>query len=256
MKPLAAGHNIGELESFDSLIHGHGDDPDWLQQHLSPIINKTDSGEVDYAPAAQEPAEWTQGTYPTCVASSTVTARAMVDPAYNLKLTTGNRPDDPNSTSKEAFEKRLRDEQATLYDHGRDEGTLGDRFRQTVLGQEGMTPTEGRKIADEQIGAATGQTYEQVTLGDANDRRAALPAIELAVDQGQPVPVQVNGNGEGHQMLIIGHDGDQLEIYNPWGTTSWVSEDTFINSHMDQLPDQNGQPSKVPPNVDGVLIPH
>ncbi|MFE3191743.1 hypothetical protein ACFXHA_22225 [Nocardia sp. NPDC059240] len=256
MKTLAAGHDIGELESFDSLIHGHGNDPDWLQQHLSPIINKTDPGEVDYQPAEQDPASWTQGTYPTCVASSTITARAMIDPAYNLKLTTGNKPDDPDSTSKEAFEKRLRDEQASLYDHGRDEGSLVDRFKQDFRGQEGMTPVEGRKIADEQIGAATGQTYEQLSVGDANARQAALPAIELAVDQGQPVPIQLSGTGIGHQVLIIGHDGDKLEIYNPWGTTSWVSEDSFINSRMNELPGSDGKASGVPPNVAGILLPH
>jgi hypothetical protein len=53
-------------------------------------------------------------------------------------------------------------------------------------------------------------------------------------------------------MLIIGHQGNRLEIYNPWGTTNWVDEDDFINGHMDKIDPDLG---KVPPNVSGVLLP-
>ncbi|MBF6148058.1 hypothetical protein [Nocardia nova] len=33
-------------------------------------------------------------------------------------------------------------------------------------------------------------------------------------------------------MLIIGHDGDRLEVYNPWGITSWITVDQFVNGHV------------------------
>jgi hypothetical protein len=33
--------------------------------------------------------------------------------------------------------------------------------------------------------------------------------------------------------MIIGHTGDQLQIYNPWGYTFWVSEDDFISGRLD-----------------------
>ncbi|MBF6175536.1 hypothetical protein [Nocardia blacklockiae] len=250
MKTLAAGHSVNEVAKFGGLIHGHGDDPSWLQNHLTPITHSAQATNAEY-----DGASWTQGRYPTCVASSTVMARAMVDPSYTLMLTTGNKPDDPKSTSREAFLDRLRDEQATLYDHGRDEGNWLDQIRQTV-GKDGMYDDEGRIIANEQIGAYTGQSYDERDMNDTGDRRAILPDIEKAVSRGQPVPFQVSGDDGGHQMLIIGHKGDQLEVYNPWGVTSWISEDDFVNGHVDQMPGTDGKPQKVPPSVAGVLLPH
>lgn len=261
MKTLAAGHSVDEVSKFGELIHGHGDDPKWLEQKLTPIVTQTQSASVEYQDGTFDSSgkpnagSWTQGAYPTCVASSTVMARAMVDPAYALSLTTGNKPDDPASTSKDAFLRRLRDEQATTYDHGRDEGSLIDKAHQ-LFGADGMYPDEGRTIANEDIGRYTGQTYDLHDLGNAGDRRNVLPDIERAVDQGQPVPFQVNGNG-GHQMLVIGHKGDQLEIYNPWGNTGWISEDAFINGHVNDLPGPDQKPqTALPPNVGGVLLPH
>jgi hypothetical protein len=66
------------------------------------------------------------------------------------------------------------------------------------------------------------------------DRRAALTDVEHAVDVGKPVPVQVAGGGESRQMMLIGHQGDKLEVYNPWGEVAWISEDDFVNGHMDK----------------------
>ncbi|WP_234435887.1 protease inhibitor I42 family protein [Streptomyces sp. NRRL S-813] len=37
-------------------------------------------------------------------------------------------------------------------------------------------------------------------------------------------------------MTIIAQEGDRLQVYNPWGSTTWVSEDDFINGHMGRLP--------------------
>jgi len=28
-----------------------------------------------------------------------------------------------------------------------------------------------------------------------------------------------------------------LQVYNPWGTTTWVSEDDFVNGRMDKASD-------------------
>ncbi|WP_436957069.1 hypothetical protein [Streptomyces sp. SudanB182_2057] len=65
--------------------------------------------------------------------------------------------------------------------------------------------------------------------------------------EGRPVPIGVegyeaDGTRHGHAMMIIGQEGDKLEIYNPWGQTTWVSEDDFVNGGMakasdSQLPD-------------------
>lgn len=237
MKTLAAGHSVDEVRNFDKLIHNHGDDPAWLQQHLTPIVNTgAQRAEVNYLGAS-----WTQGLYPTCVASATIMARAMVDPAYTLQLTTDNKPDDPHSTSPDEFLKRLRHEQQSVYDHGRN-------WLQELLRRDGMTDGQGEDLANENIGKYNGQHYQhQDVSGSAADRRNILPAIESSVDQGKPVPLQVEGNDR-HQMMIIGHEGDKLQIYNPWGDTVWVSEDDFVNGHMNYR-------EGVPPNVRGVDMP-
>ena len=69
-------------------------------------------------------------------------------------------------------------------------------------------------------------------MNDADARYNTIPQIEKAVDNGYPVPISTQGGGEGHQMMIIGHTGNQLEIYNPWGYTYWVSEDSFSSGDI------------------------
>jgi hypothetical protein len=245
MKTLGAGHSVDELARFDGLIHDHGDDPDWLAQHLTPITTTT----AQHADVTYQGGSWTQGSYPTCVSSSTIMARAMVDPSYTLGLTTGNKPDDPNSTSRDAFLARLRGEQQSLYDHGREDR---DNWWDHLWGNDGpgMTDDESENIANEDIGKYNGQHYDQQDIDGAGERREVLPRVETAVDQGKPVPIQLDGSGDiGHQVVIIGHQGNMLQVYNPWGTVSWVSEDDFVNGHLDKID------SGVPPNVRGVNLP-
>lgn len=183
--------------------------------------------------------EWTQGSLPTCVAASTVTARAMVDPLYALQLTTGGRPGDPAHDNPRAFVDRWRDEQVRVYDGGRP--AWADWW---LVGYDGMKPGEGEQAANEEIGPHTGDRYEHRGLDSVTDRREILPDVERAVDEGRPVPVQVRGGDNGHQMMIIGHEDGRLQLYNPWGYTVWVSEDDFVNGHMDKaaqdLPDVTG----------------
>jgi hypothetical protein len=50
-------------------------------------------------------------------------------------------------------------------------------------------------------------------------------------------------------MMIIGHEDGMLQIYNPWGHTVWVSEDDFVNGHMEGASDSRM------PTVDGVHLP-
>jgi hypothetical protein len=238
MKMLAAGHNVNDVSSFDGLIHNHGDDPAWLQQHLTPIVhNEGQHTDVNYYGAS-----WTQGQYPTCVAASTVMARAMVDPSYALALTTGNKPDDPGSTSPDAFLKRLRNEQQNVYDDGRS-------WWERMTGSEGMSDDESIDIANDDIGKYNGQHYDHKDADSPEKRQDVLSDVEHAVDQGKPVPFQVDGPDGAHQMVVIGHQGNMLEIYNPWGDTAWVSEDDWINGHMDKVD------GGVPPNVRGVNMP-
>lgn len=226
LKALAAGYSITELARFNRLIAAHGNDPYWLREHLSPVDLTGADPAGQQTPTLFQGTEWTQGQYPTCVASSTVTARAQVDPLYALELTTGGHPGDPAYDNPQAFAERLRDEQVRVYDGGR-------AWYQDLFGSDGMTNNQSRTIAEQEISPHTGTRYENQKIDSAGDREAVLGTIERAVDEGYPVPISVTGDG-GHQMLVVGHEGDMLQIYNPWGYTVWVSEDDFVNGNMDR----------------------
>ncbi|OIK07196.1 peptidoglycan-binding protein [Streptomyces monashensis] len=234
MKVLAAGHSVAEIEQFQGKIQGH--DPEWLRRHLTPVVTEVDSmndeglasdgsnNNKDYVTFDGQ--RWIQGgdgSEGTCVASSTVTARAMVDPLYALGITGGpsGQEDDP-----EAFKRRLVAEQHRLHT----EGHGGDHW-------EGMGPDGQQHIDDTTIGAATGDDYQRHDLAGAADRRAVLSDVEKAVADGRPVPVDVKGKDGAHAMTVIAQQGDKLQIYNPWGTTTWVSENDFINGHMSKAAD-------------------
>jgi hypothetical protein len=144
-----------------------------------------------------DPLSWSQGPFPTCVAAATVTAHAEVDPVYALNIT--------------STPGRLRAEQQRVYDGGRS-------WVQDVLGLDGMTPEQAERVANEEIAPRTGRGYESVAFAEG-----MLADIERAVDDGYPVPFITAG----HQQVVIGHTGDHLRIYNPWGNTYWMSEQEF-----------------------------
>ncbi|GAA3350515.1 hypothetical protein GCM10020358_76740 [Amorphoplanes nipponensis] len=184
-------------------------------------------------------AEWQQGQLPTCVASSTVTARAQLDPLYALQLTTGGHPGDPQFDNPGAFADRLRDEQVRVYDDGRSWG-------QKTLHRDGMTDEQSEAIANEEIAPSLGVRYEDVETRSAESRASVLPRIESAVDEGRPVPLSVDEGREGHQLMVIGHSGHQLQIYNPWGYTYWVTERDFTDGRLDGIdPDVPREPTAV-----------
>jgi uncharacterized protein YukE len=213
LKALAAGYSVDEVGRFDQMIAGHGDDPAWLDQHLSPL--QMDAAAADGKVFNSFGNElWAQGPQPTCVAASTVAARAQVDPLYALRLTTGGHPGDPALDNAQAFEGRLRDEQTRVYDDGRS-------WWQGLLHLDGMTDNQSAAVANQEIAPHTGVRYDDVEVTDQESRSAAIPAVERAVDDGYPVPFVAHEGALGHQMLVIGHSGDRLQIYNPWGYTYW-----------------------------------
>src|SRR5690349_15121028 len=74
LKMLAAGYPVAEVAGFDRLIAGHGNDPDWLDEHLSPLSLDVENPLPGKEHNAFGSARWAQGNRPTCVATSTVTA--------------------------------------------------------------------------------------------------------------------------------------------------------------------------------------
>jgi hypothetical protein len=239
LKALAAGYPVAEVAGFDRLIAGHGDDPDWLAEHLSPLAMDSEHPAAGKQPNHFGGREWQQGAAPTCVASSTVTARAQVDPLYALQLTTGGHPGDPQADNPAAFADRLRDEQLRVYDDGRD-------WPQKLFRTEGMTDEQSEQIANEELAPRTGVRYEDVETRDPESRASVLPQIERAVDEGRPVPLSVDEGPAGHQLMVIGHSGHQLQIYNPWGYTYWITEREFTDGRIDGIdPELPREPTAV-----------
>ncbi len=235
MRALAAGYDLNRITEFNQLIGPYGNDPGWLREHLSPMNTSGPASGTGLRPTVFDGAGWTQGAYPTCVASSTVAARAQVDPLYALELTTGGHPGDPRYDNGPAFAERLRDEQVRVHDGGRSWAQ-----NLPIIGSDGMTNSQSATIADQEIGARTGADYHNRSINSADDRRAVLPSIERAVDEGHAVPFSTSQDGSGHQMLIVGHEGDMFQVYNPWGYTVWINESDFVNGRLDTI--QEGIP--------------
>ncbi|MFD5100809.1 peptidoglycan-binding protein [Streptomyces albidochromogenes] len=246
VKALAAGHDLNEVSEFREKIHGK--DPAWLQRHLTPVTTAGDSMNnegVDPAKGSNHNTDthafkgenWSQDGN-TCVPSTVVTGRAMVDPVYALELTGGpsGQEDDPA-----AFRERLGDEQLRVHEEGDGDNAYDFPFGSTP---DGMDNDGKTTIANKEISPHTGSEYEFQETRSADARRDVLPDIEKAVAEGKPVPIGVEGtnaDGErsGHSMMIVGQEGDMLQIYNPWGTTTWVSEDDFVNGRMGKASDKD-----------------
>ncbi|MGW2379563.1 peptidoglycan-binding protein [Streptomyces sp. NPDC001658] len=233
MKALAAGYSVDEVEEFGGKIHGK--DPNWLQSHLTPITTTNDPKDTDKESQWYGEKLWDQDGE-TCVPSSTVTARALVDPVYALELTGGP---DGTDDSDEAFRERLTAEQLRMHEEGdgSNSGWLWDRK------PAGMDPEGQTEISDKELSPHTGDRYEAHDMDSADDRRDVLPDIEKSVAEGKPVPINIertdeDGNWKGHSMMVIGQEDGMLQIYNPWGTTTWVSEEDFINGDLSSATDE------------------
>lgn len=239
MKALAAGYSVDEVSEFGGKIHGK--DPEWLREHLAPISTNSGTGQEQQTFGDQS---WSQDGA-TCVPSATVTGRALVDPVYALELTGGlsGQEDDPK-----AFRERLTDEQMRLHEEGdgSNEGWLWDR-------QPAGMDSEGRvEISNKEMSPHTGETYESHDMNSADDRRDVLTDIERSVADGKPVPINIEGEEDGdrvgHAVMIVGQEDGMLQVYNPWGTTTWVSEEDFINGDLSAASDDRFT------NVDRVYI--
>ncbi|MEU6968821.1 hypothetical protein AB0A71_13960 [Kitasatospora aureofaciens] len=247
-KALAAGHTMTEVQQFGTLIHSHGDDPVWLAQHLVPALRTDAAGQESTTETVSlvfqgkdiptsgrgfgsgADASYSQGNVNDCVAASTVVAHLKLDPVTMLQVTTGNTPDAPGADSSGNFERRLQQLYIQQYQQGQiAEGKQAYPQQDNGLGGKGATA-----LADQNLGKATGDTYEYVPLNSDDDRRAALVRIEKSLDEGKPVPISTHHDGvaEGHQMVIMARDGNRLQVYNPWGSSEWVTEDQFIHSQM------------------------
>ncbi|MER7767519.1 hypothetical protein [Kitasatospora sp. NPDC096140] len=246
-KALAAGHPVADVQQFAALIHPHGDDPRWLSEHLVPALatdplqeeSTTHTILLNYKGTQIVDGYdiYSQRNVGDCVAASTMVASLKLDPVTMLQLTTGNMTDVPGADSPQYFQQRLQQLFIGQYQQGQlaDGGTKVYPENGGGIGPKGNT-----FLANQNLGKATGSTYEYVNLDTDDDRRAAVTRIEKALDEGKPVPFcafdeaskAAGKDGGYHQMVIVARDGDRLQVYNPWGQSVWVTEDQFIHNSI------------------------
>ncbi|MFE3028887.1 hypothetical protein [Nocardia tengchongensis] len=237
-KALAAGYSLLDVQSFGKLIHGH--DPTWLSQHLKPDIDNPNldssatgrqwwadyqgSQIVEIGPDAGA-SVYGQGLVEDCVGAAAVVARANADPVFMLGLTTGQGP--------AAVAGANAGEEGAAALHNRLQRAYGITEASTGGNPIGSAQTRA-ELYSKALGPSTGSEYRTQSVTDKASRQAVMPQIETALSSGKPVPFAVAGN-PGHAMVMIGVDGDQLEVYNPWGVTEWVTKQQFIDGQIGAL---------------------
>ncbi|MEV7188757.1 hypothetical protein [Kitasatospora sp. NPDC093102] len=181
MKALAVGHSYDEIKAFDDQIHEHADNPGWLAERISPVQLNSPSAQT--AGTGYQGVAWDQGQHSTCVAASTVTARAMVDLLFAFQLTTGGHPGDPKYDNGQAAKDRWDKETNRVYD----ERGWWHKWA------DGMYDYESKDVANGEIAAHTGAQYRSVDLDSRDQRQEALAEIEQKLDEGKPIPLSVHG---------------------------------------------------------------
>ncbi|HTC68505.1 MAG TPA: hypothetical protein VK662_02965, partial [Acidothermaceae bacterium] len=120
-------------------------------------------------------------------------------------------------------------------------------------------PNGAIALDDKLLTPVTGSTYQYQPLNDTADRQAALPKIEAALEAGRPVPIDVESSSgsEEHQMVIEDYQAqnNELEIYNPWGYTQWVTTQQFVDAQLGAVTEIDGQPRGGIPDPFGVQLP-
>ncbi|MFI7600073.1 hypothetical protein [Actinoplanes sp. NPDC049681] len=194
---FAAGHSVAELVAWDAVIAGH--DPAWLAGRLAPL-NPADPGPVRFLSTRMRQFDGT-----TCGSAAIVAARAVVDPLYAWRLTTGGRPNSPEE-SDERFADRLESEQQRVHDE-----------TDTLWRQSLGTPPWGVSGLLSRDPAGLGARYRWVPVPPFVPMLAAavLRRALAAAAQGYPVPVLIGDLIPRHYVLLLGRDGAGASFYEP-----------------------------------------
>ena len=238
LKALAAGNPLSRVITFAGQIRGEPDP--WLIEHLSLGGIR---GELSYARVAL-----IQSTQTECGSASIVAAQVLSDPIFAYGLTTG-----PGGT---ALTRAQFAAQVTAIDQATHDFT--NKVWPQSLGTSPWGVAAGMNGgAAGGAGNPAGPAGYGVHWVDDTDPRSSYPALQQAisaVDAGYPVPILLAptlghlGNGM-HYVLITGHSGNQLSIYDPeGGAITQVPESDFLNGDM-QAYDQGS------PHVNAVIMP-
>jgi len=248
-KAASAGYTVGQLTSFDAVIHPHANNTEWLESHLdagSVSLPTFFSGSSRATVSFDNPgiATVTQGQDPTRVAASTMMARLAADPVLMLGVTTGQGPAavggaKPGDDSQAAVAARAHILFNRYYADGRTVGApkfLGI-IADPAAQPPGVRAHDGAIAFDDRLlTPVAGSTSEYQPLSDTADRHEALPKIEAAAQAGKPAPIE-----EYHR-----HNG-QSEIDYPWGYTPWVPTQQFVDGQRGAVTEANGSPGPPQP---------
>lgn len=228
---LSAGYSLPDITAFDEQIHEHGNDRYWLWKHLhvNDVANsrtvRDGRQELSYAPDDVAKAATYAQDRGNCTSASTVIARLDADPVLMLGVTTGTGPaavsgPAAGNDSPKAFRDRL----VRVFD---------DNFDSDLT----PYPRGDQKMVNNLLNPVTGSTYHMAALSTEEARQAALPRIEAAVTAGKPVPIGLapKGDGDYHQVVVVATRPGELQIYNPWGFTQWVTTEQFVKSEMPDI---------------------
>ncbi|MFF0455949.1 hypothetical protein [Nocardia africana] len=228
---LAAGYSLSDITAFDKQIHEKGGDRYWLWKHLhvNDVANnrtvRDGRQELSYTPDDVAKATTYAQDTGNCTSASTVIARLDADPVLMLGVTTGTGPaavsgPAAGNDSPKAFRDRL----VRVFD---------DNFDPELT----PYPRGDQKMVNNLLNRTTGSTYHMAELSTEEARQAALPRIEAAVAAGKPVPIGLapKGDGDHHQVVVVSTRPGELQIYNPWGFTQWVTTEQFVKSEMPDI---------------------
>jgi hypothetical protein len=259
-KAASAGYNLRQIESFDAIIHPHGNNYGWLQQHLDPGII-TSPPVPGGRPWPTPPRTWISAAFAQAydpdykgVDASAVMARLAADPVLMLGVTTGKGPAaiggvEAGDDSNGAVTVRAQ----ILFNQNYVCGLAAEHYPagDPPLGARGQIAVDDRLLTP-----VTGSPYHYQPLNDTADRQEALPKIEAAVQAGKPVPIDVQSSpAEQNAMIIEDYQNGELEIYNSWGYTQWVPTHQFVDGQLGAVTDQHETPRGGLPDPYGAALP-
>ncbi|HEY0699827.1 MAG TPA: hypothetical protein VGD43_18695, partial [Micromonospora sp.] len=195
VKAIGAGHGAGTLREFAAAVRGR--DAGWLHHHLT-LLDRGGPGQQD-----RFGVEVDQFDPFTCGTTSAIVARAEADPVYALALTRGLEPP-YDARDREEFDRRLSAEQRRVH---RETTRWWPRRLGTL--PAGVTGWLDRHVP------GVRHRWRPVDDTDPRDVSGALRDVLRAVDAGHAVPVLVGGAVPRHYVLVVGHSGADLLIFEP-----------------------------------------
>lgn len=203
-KALTAGHGLGALEEFANTVRGK--DSGWLDGHLSLIDRGGTGAQLRLGVDVRQYEDTTCGT------TTLIVTHAEADPLYALSLTEGD------------FAARFKAERDRV--HAETNVIWPEKFGTSPRGMAGYLNARAPVLGTE---------YRWHLVDDTNHREisATMREVVTAADRGHPVPMLVGGPVPRHYVLVVGHSGGDVLIYEPTGgATVRVAERDFLDGNL------------------------